>query len=118
MARKKPTSGTADRTDPKNNKSLAIRTVLKKMPTSKAKEVASTVKKEFGHDVSSNMIYMVKTKTNMASDGRPKRPKSAGSGNPMTSAALWVDAIKTARQLLKQTGSVANAVALLKAIEG
>jgi hypothetical protein len=118
MARKKPVNSKGDRSDPKNNKSLAIRTVLKKMPTSKAKDVASTVKKEFGHDVSSNMIYMVKTKTNMASDGRPKRPKSAGSGSPMTSAALWVDAIKTARQLLKQTGSVANATALLKAIDG
>ena len=118
MARKKPTNGNGDRSDPKSNKSLAIRTVLKKMPTSKAKDVASTVKKEFGHDVSSNMIYMVKTKANMASDGGPERPKSAGSGSPMTSAALWVDAIKTARQLLKQTGSVANAVALLKAVEG
>jgi hypothetical protein len=36
----------------------------------------------------------------------------------MKSAALWVDAIKAARQLLKQTGSVANATALLKAVDG
>jgi hypothetical protein len=118
MARKKATNGKADRSDPKNNKSLAIRTVLKRMPRAKAKEVAGAVKKEFGHDVSSNMIYMVKTKTNMAGDGRPKKPKSAGNGSPMRRAALWVDAIKTARQLLKQTGSVANATALLKAIDG
>ncbi len=117
MARKKATSRKSGRSDPKNNKSLAIRTVLKKMPTAKAKEVAGVVKKEFGHDVSSNMIYMVKTKTNMASDGRPKKRKSSGGGSPMTSAALWVDAIKTARQLLKLTGSAANATALLKAIE-
>jgi hypothetical protein len=118
MARKKPVNGKSDRSDPKNNKSLAIRTVLKKMPTAKAKAVAGAVKKEFGHDVSSNMIYMVKTKTNMAGDGRPKKPKSAGNGSPMRRAALWIDAIKTARQLLKQTGSVANATALLKAIDG
>ncbi len=118
MARRKSTSGTGDRTDPKTNKSLAVRTILQKMPTAKAKDVAAAVKKEFGHSVGPNMIYMVKTKTNMASDGRPKRRKSAGSSTPMTSAALWVDAIKTARQLLQQTGSVANATALLKAIEG
>ncbi|MEX2185758.1 MAG: hypothetical protein WD875_03145 [Pirellulales bacterium] len=118
MARKKPTTGKADRSDPKNNKSLAIRTVLKKMPTAKAKQVAGAVKKEFGHDVSPNMVYMVKTKANMSGDGRPRKPKSAGNGSPMTSAALWVDAIKTARHLLKQTGSVANATALLKAIDG
>jgi hypothetical protein len=87
------------------------------MPTAKAKEVAGVVKKAFGHDVSSNMIYMVKTKSNMASDGRPKKAKSPSNGSPMKGAALWVDAIKTARQLLKQTGSVANATALLKAID-
>jgi hypothetical protein len=60
---------------------------------------------------------MVKTKLNMAADGRPKKPKFAGNGSPMTSAALWVDAIKLARQLLKATGSVANATALMKAVE-
>ncbi len=118
MARKKPANGKSDRTDPKNNKSLAIRLALKKMPTAKASEVVDAVRKEYGHAVSSNMVYMVKTKSNMASDGRPRKRKSPGNGSPMTSAALWVDAIKTARQLLKQTGSVANATALLKAIEG
>jgi len=35
----------------------------------------------------------------------------------MTSAALWVEAIKLARQLLRATGSVANATALLKAVD-
>ncbi len=118
MARKKPSNGKGDRSDPKNNKSLAIRTVLKKMPTAKAKEVAVAVKKEFGHTVGPDIIYMVKTKANMASDGRPKKAQSLGNGSPMTSAALWVDAIKTARRLLKQKGSVANATALMKAVEG
>jgi hypothetical protein len=108
----------SDRNDPKKNKSLAIRTVLKKMPSAKATEVASTVKSEFGHDVKPNMVYMVKTKTNMASDGRAKKPASKSGGTPMTTAALWVDAIKIARQLLKATGSAANATALLKAVEG
>jgi hypothetical protein len=115
MAKKATSSG---RSDPKTNKSLAIRMVLKRMPNAKAKEVAGQVKKEYGHHVGPNMIYMVKTKTNMAADGRPKRTKGTNPDTPMTSAALWVEAIKMARQLLKATGSVANATALLKAVEG
>jgi hypothetical protein len=118
MARKKRAKTGADRSDPRNNKSLAIRNVLIGMPKAKASEIATEVKKSFGHDVSVNMVYMVKTKANMASDGRPKKRKGAASDSPMTSPALWVDAIKAARQLLKATGSVANATALLKAIDG
>lgn len=104
----------ADRSDPAANKSLAIRNVLKKMPTATASEVSAAVKKEYGHTVGTNIVYMVKTKLNMASDGRPKR--KGKSSTPMTSAALWVDAIKSARQLINATGSVANATALLKAL--
>lgn len=114
---KKADSENRDRTDPKKNKSLAIRLVLKKMPSAKASEVADAVKKEFGHNVHSNMVYMVKTKSNMAADGRPRRRKSEGRGNPLASAALWVEAIKIAGKLLKATGSVANATALLKALD-
>ena len=108
----------SDRSDPRKNKSLAIRTVAKRMPTAKASEIVAAVKKEFGHDVKNSMVYMVKTKTNMAADGRPRRQAGNGSDSPITSAAQWVEAIKLARQLLKATGSVANATALLKAIEG
>ncbi len=49
--------------------------------------------------------------------GWPRKTNAAKSDTPLTSAALWVDAIKTARQLLKATGSVPNAIAILKAIE-
>lgn len=104
----------AGRTDPKSNKSLAIRNVLKKMPKAKASEVAEAVKKEYGHTVGVNIIYMVKTKMNMSSDGRASgRSKTL---TPMNSAALWVDAIKNARALIAATGSVANATALLNAL--
>jgi hypothetical protein len=115
---KKPTPSKADRADPKKNKSLAIRNVLKKKPTAKAAEVVAAVKREYGHTVNPNRVYMVKTKTNMASDGRAKKTDAIKNGTPMTSAALWVDAIKTARQLLKATGSLPNAIALLKAVDG
>jgi hypothetical protein len=115
---KKRTPSKSDRADPKKNKSLAIRNVLKRKPTAKAAEVVAAVKKEYGHTVNPNRVYMVKTKSNMASDGRPRKIKASKNGTPMTSAALWVDAIKTARQLLKATGSVPNAIALLKAVDG
>jgi hypothetical protein len=114
MAKKKATR--ADRSDPKTNKSLAIRMVLGKLPAAKASEVVDAVKKEYGHAISKNMVYMIKTKTNMAADGRVKKTKMGPKNNPITTSALWVDAIKTARHLLQQTGSVANASALLKAL--
>lgn len=114
---KKATQSNSDRADPKKNKSLAIRNVLKKKPAAKATEIMATVKKEYGHSVNENHVYMVKTKSNMAADGRPKKVKPTDNGTPMNSAALWIAAIKTARQLLKSTGSVANATALLKAID-
>jgi hypothetical protein len=112
--------GKSDRSDPRKNKSLAIRTMLRKMPTAKAAAVADAVTKEFGHKVKPNMVYMVKTKLNMAADGRPRRAKTNGRkevGVP-SSASEWVEAIKIARQLLRATGSAANATALLKAVEG
>ena len=114
---KKAASGNVDRGDPKQNKSLAIRMILKKMPGAKASDVADSVKKEFGHNVHANMVYMVKTKSNMAADGRPKRQKSDPRETPMATAAAWVEAIKIARELLKMTGGVANATALLKALD-
>jgi hypothetical protein len=107
-----------DRSDPKSNKSLAIRTVLARMPKAKASEVVATVKKEFGHDVKQNMVYMVKTKANMADDARGRTNGGAKNKSPISSAAQWVEAIKYARQLLSATGSVQNAAALLKAIDG
>src|SRR4051812_44052620 len=114
---KKASSFSGDRTDPKQNKSLAIRTVLKTMSDSKASEVAAEVKKQFGHTVSVNQIYMIKTKQSMAKQPKATRKaRSAAGSGKLSSAALWVDAIKLAKQLLAATGSVDNAVALLKAI--
>jgi hypothetical protein len=114
---KKSTLSKSERTDPKKNKSQAIRLVLKKKPNAKAAEIAAAVKRQYGHTVNPNRIYMVKTKANMASDGRPRKTGAAKNGTPLTSAALWVEAIKTARQLLKATGSVPNAIAILKAVD-
>lgn len=92
--------------------------VLKTMPGAKATDVAEAVKREYGHKVHPNMVYVIKTKSNMAHDGRPRRKKSDGRGTPMNSATLWVEGIKIARELLRVTGGVANATALLKALDG
>ena len=43
---KKPALSNSERTDPKKNKSLAIRNVLRKKPNAKASEVAAAVKKD------------------------------------------------------------------------
>jgi hypothetical protein len=114
---KKSKAFSGDRNDPKQNKSLAIRTVLQNMPAAKANEVAAEVKKQFGHSVGSNQIYMIKTKLNMS-----RRPKSVrrvarvDRKGKLASAVMWVDAIKIAKQLLSVTGSVDNAISLLRAI--
>ena len=119
MAKKK-SGGESDRSDPAKNKSLAIRTVLKSMGSSKASEIVAAVKKEYGHDVPQSMVYMVKAKTNMAKSNKRGRKagKAPGAASPMTSASMWVDAIRIGRQLLQATGSVTNATALLKALDG
>lgn len=114
---KKPAPGNKGRFDPKHNKRFAVLAVLKQMPDASVTDVIEAVKKRFGHVVGPNLVYMVKTKSNMAVDGRPKKPKGAAKGHSMSSAADWVQAIKAARGLLKMTGSVANATALLKALD-
>lgn len=113
MAAKKA-SQRSDRTDPRKNKSLAIRMAIKAMPNAKANDVVEAVKREYGHTIKPNMVYMVKTKSNMAATSKASKTP-ASKGRPV-GAAQWVEAIKIARQLLKATGSVDNATALLKAI--
>ena len=114
---KKSKAFSGDRTDPKQNKSLAIRTVLKGMSNAKATEVADEVKKQFGHTVSVNQIYMIKTKANMHRRSKSvRRVARADRGSRLSSATMWVDAIKIAKQLLSATGSVDNAISLLRAI--
>jgi len=111
----------SDRTDPTANKSLAIRNVLKKMPAASFADVSNAVKEEYGHDVKSSLFYMLKAKGNMKASRKAKaangQPAKAAA-SPMNSAASWVEAIKLARQLLKASGSVDNATALLNAVEG
>ena len=80
---KKPANAKSDRSDPKKNKTLAIRNVLKKMPAAKASDIVTAVKKEYGHTVNPNRVYMVKTKTNMASDGRARAPRTTNSTAPL-----------------------------------
>src|SRR4051812_45605848 len=112
---KKAAGDKSDRSDPKKNKSLAIRNVLAKMPGAKASEVVDTVKNEYGHKVPTAMVYMIKTKSNMARTRkrRKKAGKAPTAASPMHSPANWFQAINIGRQLLNATGSVENAVALL-----
>jgi hypothetical protein len=92
------------REDPTKNKSLAIRLALKDLPHAKAKEVVDTVKSKYGQDVSQNMVYIIKTKI-----VSPVTPK-------LGSNATWIEAVSTARNLLRAAGNVENAYNLLKAV--
>ena len=119
MAKKARAAFSGDRKDPKQNKSLAIRTVLKGMPNAKGAEIAAEVKKQFGHTVGVNQIYMTKTKVGMRKSskankkaGRPATPEA----NQLSSPAAWVQAIKLVKQLLEVTGSPETAIALIKAM--
>jgi hypothetical protein len=114
----KKAASKSDRTDPKQNKSLAIRNILKSTKKAKASEVVAAVKKEYGHDVSVNMVYMVKTKKGIAKAHKTKGASGKPKGTGMSSSNQWVEAIRHAQELLKATGSVANANALLNAIAG
>jgi hypothetical protein len=125
MAKKAATAG--DRQDPHKNISLAIRNVLKDMPKAKASEVVDEVKRQYGHAISTNRVYMIKTKLNMSGGGRKKRRGAvaaakatggAGNGAALGSTAQWVEAIKQAKKLLHAAGSVANAKALVDAVAG
>jgi hypothetical protein len=119
MAKKASTTA-ADRKDPKQNKSLAIRMVLSDMKGAKAKDIVAAVKQKFGHDIQENQVYMVKTKLNKKSAGRRGRrqaaePAAAGNGK-LSSRQQWVEAIRAAKQLLDAAGDVPSATALLKAV--
>ena len=116
----KKAANNSDRTDPKQNKSLATRNVLKKLPTAKFAEVAQVVKAEYDHDIPASLFYKLKAQGNMKANRRANKAQATPTKQtpaPMNTAALWLDAIKIARQLLKVTGSVENATALLKAVE-
>jgi hypothetical protein len=107
----------ADRSDPKTNKSLAIRMVLEKAPNAKAAEIASAVQEQYGHKVTPTLIYLVKSKANVKASKRARRAKGQTVGGSVGGASDWIQAIKLARQLLRTTGSVDNAAAILKAVD-
>ena len=57
-------------------------------------------RKQFGHTVGSNQIYMIKTKLNMSKQTKAvRRASSTSAKGKLTSAVMWVDAIKIAKQL-------------------
>lgn len=125
MAKKAESS---DRSDPTKNKSLAIRTIIERMPEANFAETAKAVQEEFGHEIRPNLFYALKAKsiTKKGRRGRPRKSetmgdaaapaKSSAAVAEITSPAQWVDAINAAKKLLNAAGSASNAIALIKAI--
>ena len=107
------------RTDHHQNKSLAIRMVLKGNRKAPTDDIIAAVKSEYGHTVVPTTVYMVKTKMNLKKGKRSKKAAAASGaagGNSKVVARTkkmstdnWVDAIKLARQLLAITGDAASA---------
>jgi ribosomal protein L23 len=117
----------ADRTDPKKNKSLAIRKVLELDPNGTGAEIAAQVEKTYGHKVKPNVVYITRAKVKgfkkRRKAGRPKAAAGQAEGNMGANGAAtkkpsnsWVGSIHLARQLIKAVGGVRNAVALVEAI--
>ena len=73
----------ADRTDPRKNKSLAIRMVLEQTPAAKAAEVAAAVQEQFGHKVTPTLIYLVKSKANVKASKRARKARGQAVGAPV-----------------------------------
>jgi len=96
---------------------LAIHTVLN--PKAKASEIVGLAKSEYGHHVTTTLVYLVKSKAGVKKAGR-KAAKMNGQASPapIAGATDWIASIKLARGLLQAAGSVANATAILKAVEG
>jgi len=107
-----------NRDDPKQNKSLAIRTVLKANRQAKASEIAEQVKSEYGHTVSTTLVYLVKSKAGVKKAGRKATAAGRTSPASMGGAAEWIASIKLARGLRQAAGSIENATAILKAVQG
>lgn len=76
----------ADRQDPRSNKSLAIREIIAKMPKAKAAEIAEAVKAEYGHTVTSTLVYLVKSKSNVK-QARRKTGKTPTIGSAWTGSS-------------------------------
>ena len=111
--------GQSKRLDPFSNKSLAVRMVVGKMPKAKASEVAQAVKDEYGHDVTDIAVYGIRNKLKQQSNGHVVEPQpTTASRSSANEPYASLEAIRTARQLLKVTGGLENATALLQAIQG
>ena len=115
----------ADRNDPKSNKSLAIRTVLDRLPDASAATVAAEVQKNYGHSVAPTLVYLVKSKMKGGSGGaspsgngkKPKRQKAAAASTPSPlQGSNYGSMIRLARQLTAAAGGYESASDVLKAV--
>lgn len=104
-----------DREDPATNKSLCIRSMIEAHPPgTSAKEIVEAVRKQYGHNVTPTLVYLVKSKMS--------RPKSKGgakivrAGKPVGEAGDMLAAIKAARVLLRSAGDHQIARQVLDAI--
>ena len=100
------------RQDPKNNKSLAIRTVLAAHPGIAPKDAVPLVKKQFGHVVDAKLISIVKSKVGSRKVAEQAKATPRG-GN----AAVEIDALQAGVVFVRQAGGFVQARDLLGILE-
>jgi hypothetical protein len=125
----------SDRDNPAVNKSEAIRDVLVSLPRgASGDEVIKEVKQRHGHDVSSSLLHVVKSKLKYTGKARkaPKVRQPAKKLTPVTAPVrvtaherkprkargvkVSVGAFGAAQKLLEEAGSRDAAIAVLRAV--
>lgn len=88
-----------------------IRAVVSEHPGLTAAEIAAEVKKRFGADVVLSMVYSEKNRSSGTRTAQRGRKTSA------VTVPKILAAFRTAKQLVREAGSPADAAAILKALE-
>ena len=99
----------SSRTNPKKNKSLAVRIVIEKNPSAGPTEVAGLVKKQFGHTVSPAVVSTIKAKAK----GKKPGPKKATKVQQSPMQVMAHEALDTAFEFVGKVGGLLHAQALI-----
>lgn len=101
------------RLDPIQNRSLAIRLVLKANPSASADDIIDLVKTTYGHTVTNTLVYLVRSKS------RAKRTRRSAAAPVVRTRSMvpnTVEVITMGRKFLDLAGSRPAASAILDAL--
>lgn len=113
------------RTDPEQNKSLAVRLVLRDLKNAPATEVVESVQNRYGHKVSPQFIYLLKNVDRRKKAKKSGRRVKAVSFSPeningetiLNGLTDFLEATKAAKRLVRAAGSYETAQQVLSAFK-